>query len=151
MIFSALHDASCFILPSNESDLPILVMNGDVLTKVDFTQFTESHEKNKSICTMCVRKYDFQIPFGVVKVSPHQKVLSMEEKPTQTYFVNAGIYVIDPKVISYVPQETYFDMPQLLNTILHKHPDQTNVFPIHEYWMDVGRMEDFEKAQEMFS
>lgn len=130
-----------------ETELPVLVMNGDVLTKVDFTNFVESHEKNRSFCTMCVRKYDFQIPFGVVKVSPQQKVLKIEEKPTQTLFVNAGIYAIDPKAISYVPHDTYFDMPQLLNKVLEKHPDQTNVFPIHEYWMDVGRRDDFNQAQ----
>lgn len=125
---------------------PVLVMNGDVLTKVNFSQFLDNHEKNNYKASMCVRKYDLQVPFGVVNVD-HNHIVGLEEKPTQSFFVNAGIYLLNPEVINYVPSETYFDMPTLFNLLISRHAQSAGVFPIHEYWLDVGRKDDFNKAQ----
>lgn len=125
---------------------PLLVMNADVITKVDFSSFVDNHVKQKHMASMCVRKYDLQIPFGVVQVENGQ-ITKLEEKPTHSYFVSAGIYVLSPSVLSLIPQNTYFDMPSLFNTIISSKKMKTGVFPIHEYWMDVGRRDDFDKAQ----
>jgi len=127
---------------------PVLVMNGDLLTKVNFQHLLDFHLGNKAKATMCVREYSYQIPYGVVNISGG-KIKSIEEKPVQSCFVNAGIYVLNPEVIQNIPSNTYFDMPELFkNLALNKK--KAIAFPIREYWMDIGQMDDFEKAQGEF-
>ena len=94
---------------------------------------------------MCVREYDYQIPYGVVNGDGH-RVVSMQEKPIQRYFVNAGIYVISSDIFQNVPSHKKIDMPTLLEHEISKQGDVI-MFPIHEYWLDIGRMDDFNKAQ----
>ncbi|WP_395303220.1 nucleotidyltransferase family protein [Pectobacterium polonicum] len=133
------------LLPKSIPQLPLIMINGDVLTTVDFERLLEFHNKNNSVATMCVREYDFQIPYGVIKGDGH-RVISMEEKPIQRYFVNAGIYVINPDVIKRVSPQKKIDMPTLLEKEISNEKDVI-MFPIHEYWLDIGRMDDFNKAQ----
>jgi NDP-sugar pyrophosphorylase family protein len=73
-------------------------------------------------------------------------VTSIVEKPIQKFFVNAGIYVLSPKVFDYIPKNEFYDMPTLFNTFIEKEKKVIS-FPIHEYWLDIGRMSDFEQAQ----
>lgn len=129
-----------------KNNLPLIVMNGDVLTKVNFTEFLENHKKNSYQCSMCVRKYDLQVPFGVVQVE-NQVITNIEEKPTQSFFVSAGIYSLNPELLQLIPKSSYFDMPSLFNKIISDKKNKAGVFPIHEYWMDVGRRDDFNQAQ----
>jgi dTDP-glucose pyrophosphorylase len=138
--------AGSLSLINKDVSKPILVMNGDVLTKVNFSQFLDNHEKNNYKASMCVRKYDLQVPFGVVNVD-QSYIVGLEEKPTQSFFVNAGIYLLNSEVIRYVPDDTYFDMPTLFNLLISRHAKSAGVFLIHEYWLDVGRKDDFNKAQ----
>jgi NDP-sugar pyrophosphorylase family protein len=122
------------------------MMNGDVLTKVDFERLLDFHNDNDADATMCVREYDYQIPYGVIN-GEGNKITSMVEKPVQRFFVNAGIYVVSPRVIQSVSKNHHIDMP----TLLEQHMDERDnvlMFPIHEYWLDIGRMDDFNKAQE---
>ncbi|MGF1881047.1 nucleotidyltransferase family protein [Vibrio splendidus] len=134
------------LLPKDlPKDLPLIMMNGDVLTKVDFQRLLEFHTENQADATMCVREYDYQIPYGVVNGEGH-KITSMVEKPIQRFFVNAGIYVVSPRVIQSVPVNHYIDMPTLLEQHMHER-EQVLMFPIHEYWLDIGRMDDFNRAQ----
>jgi dTDP-glucose pyrophosphorylase/CBS domain-containing protein len=135
---------SLSLLPEKPS-APILVMNGDVLTKVNFQQLLDFHLEHRASATMCVREYDYQVPYGVVKLDQH-RILSIEEKPIQLFFVNAGIYVLGPEVLDLIPQDDYFDMPSLFEKLVAQKRE-TAVFPIREYWLDVGRMDDFERAQ----
>lgn len=128
---------------------PIIVMNGDILTKVNFQQLLQFHEENKSIATMCVREYNYQIPYGVVRTDG-TNLSSIEEKPTETYFVNAGIYIINPEALEHIPNGEFYDMPTLFETLIEKNK-KTSVFPIREYWIDIGRMNDFERANMEFS
>lgn len=128
---------------------PILVMNGDVITNVDFSEFLVNHLKNKYDASMCVRKYDFQVPYGVVNVE-NQKIVSMVEKPLQSFFISAGIYILNREVLRHIPQNTYFDMPSLFNKLSSRADTSAGVFPIHEYWMDVGQRGDFDQAQQDF-
>jgi len=124
--------------------MPALVMNGDVLTKINFKHLMDFHEEQKSVATMCVREYEFQVPFGVVQLD-HHRLVNILEKPVHQFFVNAGIYVLNPEVISLVPKDEYLDMPSLFDKLFEKQSD-TSAFPIREYWMDIGRKADFERA-----
>ncbi len=133
------------LLPSSEISLPIILMNGDLLTNVNFIELLEFHNQNHGLATICVRNFDYQIPFGVIETEG-STVTSMKEKPTHNYKVNAGIYVLDPLLLIHVETDEYVDMP----TLLKRHMDQGEkllTFPIHEYWLDIGRKEDFIKAQ----
>lgn len=125
-------------------DLPILVMNADVLTKVNFQHLLDFHDDHQSVATMCVREYDFQVPYGVVKIDK-QRLLGIEEKPVHRFFVSAGIYVLNPEVLDFVPKDEYFDMPILFEKMLEQKIE-TSVFPIREYWLDIGKLDDFERA-----
>ncbi len=133
------------LLPPDAPKLPVLLMNGDLLTTVDFEQLLEFHNKSNSDATMCVRDYEYQIPFGVIN-GDGERVLSMVEKPIQRLFVNAGIYVINPEVRAQVKPNQRIDMPTLLeqNIELSK---KVSMFPIHEYWLDIGRIDDYQRAQ----
>jgi NDP-sugar pyrophosphorylase family protein len=126
----------------------ILVMNGDILTKINFSQLLDSHSKRNAKGTMCVREYEFQVPFGVVKIED-QRIIGIDEKPFQRFFVNAGIYALEPEVLELIPMDTHFDMPTLFEKMVAKNKE-TSVFPIREYWLDVGQMADFDRANGEF-
>ncbi|WP_404970305.1 nucleotidyltransferase family protein [Vibrio campbellii] len=134
------------LLPKDlPKDLPLIMMNGDVLTKVDFQRLLDFHIENDADATMCVREYDYQIPYGVIN-GEGNKITSMIEKPIQRFFVNAGIYVVSPRVIRSVPKNYHIDMPTLLEEHMRQR-EKVLMFPIHEYWLDIGRMDDFNRAQ----
>lgn len=128
---------------------PILVMNGDIVTKVNFTRLLEFHRENPVAATMAVRKYEFQVPFGVVNTA--DGIIShIQEKPVYTSLVSAGIYVINPEVFDLIQQGEFFDMPQLFNLLI-ANGSSTQAFPIHEYWLDIGRQDDLLKAEAEFA
>lgn len=136
------------LLPEKPSE-PFFVMNGDLLTKVNFEQLLDFHKTYQAQATMCVREYDHQIPYGVVRLDRY-RLTSIEEKPTQRFFVNAGIYVLSPDAVENIPHNQYFDMPSLFDHLV-KNQQQTIAFPIREYWLDIGRMADFERANMEFA
>jgi dTDP-glucose pyrophosphorylase len=127
---------------------PFFVMNGDLLTKVNFEHLLEFHSASKSVATMCVREYGFQIPYGVVNVDD-SKILSIEEKPERKYYVNAGIYMLDPKAVKEIPEGEFYDIPDLFEKLI-KNEMTVSSFPIKEYWLDIGQIEEYEKANEEY-
>jgi dTDP-glucose pyrophosphorylase len=133
------------LLPEDIPDLPLIMINGDVLTNVDFERILEFHQKNNSTATMCVRDYEYKVPYGVI-TGEGNKVRRMVEKPIQQFFVNAGIYIVSSKVRKSVPKNTYIDMPALLENFIDVE-EGVMMFPIHEYWLDIGGIEDFKRAQ----
>lgn len=133
------------LLPDDMPKLPIIMMNGDLLTKVDLEHLLNYHQEQNAIATMCVTEYEYQVPYGVVQTNDHQ-VVSMVEKPTNKYFVNAGIYVITPELISKVGENQVIDMPTLISAQIEQG-DKVSVFPIHEYWRDIGKWNDYNQAQ----
>jgi dTDP-glucose pyrophosphorylase len=137
------------LLPDGLPDLPLLMMNGDLLTKINFNQLLDFHVAQGGIATMCVRKYDFQVPYGVIQTN-NQKITSIIEKPIHKFFINAGIYVLNPSICKGIDGTSYIDMPNLLADQI-KMNKQVNTFPIHEYWLDVGRMEEYKKANREIS
>ena len=124
----------------------MIVINGDILTKVAFGSLLDFHMDHRSVGTMCVRDYVLQVPFGVVEVDDH-RLSEIVEKPTHRFLVNAGVYVLEPEAISLVPKGTAYDMPTLFEDIARKGLSAT-VFPIREYWLDIGRIDDFNKAND---
>jgi dTDP-glucose pyrophosphorylase len=126
-------------------DLPLIMINGDVLTNIDFERLLKFHNESCADATMCVREYDYQIPYGVI-TGDGNKIISMEEKPIHRFFVNAGIYVVSPHIFKGVPTNHRIDMPTLLEERMRQN-DNVLMFPIHEYWLDIGRMDDFNRAQ----
>lgn len=124
------------------------VMNGDILTNIDFSKVLDFHMRENSIATMCVREYEYQIPFGVIEMND-EKIESIVEKPIKKSFVNAGIYLMSPESLEYVPQDTIYDMPTLFEAMIEEKKSVLS-FPIHEYWMDIGQHHDFEKANEEY-
>lgn len=129
----------------NES---FFVMNGDLLTNVNFEHLHDFHTKNNSIGTMCVREYDFQVPYGVVNIKDSQ-ILSIEEKPTHKFFVSAGIYMLSPEVLKYIPENVFYDMPTLFEKLIGEKKNAIS-FPLREYWLDIGRIEEYKKANEEY-
>jgi len=128
---------------------PFFVMNGDLLTNINFENMMEYHLSSSAIATMGVREYDFQVPYGVVNVDG-ENILSIEEKPLYNFFVSGGVYVLDSKVLDFMPNNEFFDMPTLFETIIENKMKSVS-FPIREYWLDIGRLEEFEKANNEYS
>lgn len=140
--------AGCLSLLPGIPDKPIFVMNGDLLTKVNFKSLLDYHNDNSSLATMCVREYSMEVPFGVVEIAD-SKIVGLEEKPVSSFFINAGIYMLDPKCLEMVPKSGAFDMTTLFNRLIEAQ-ERVHSFPIHEYWMDIGRLADLERAHSDF-
>ena len=127
---------------------PLIVMNGDVLTKVNFEDLLSYHEDRGCAATIGVREHAVSVPYGVIEIDGH-RLVGMREKPTLSFLVNAGIYVLEPWSLSLIPPRQRFDMPDLLMNLAARD-EGVSVFPIREYWIDIGKLEDFERAGDEF-
>lgn len=123
----------------------LLVINGDILTSADFPQLMAYHDAAGAEATMCVCEMAVQVPYGIVSVAGG-RVESIHEKPVQPCRVNAGIYVLEPRVLDVLPRERSVDMPDLLGTLIRRG-DHVAAFPIHERWMDIGSPTDLADAR----
>lgn len=123
---------------------PLLVLNGDILTRTDYAALLDFHREHHAEITVGVREYDFRVPYGVVDVDGWQ-VTAITEKPVVRYFVNAGIYLLAPGVCSHLPRGERCDMPTLINERIAAGANVVT-FPVHEYWLDIGQMDDYRKA-----
>ncbi|MFQ5957898.1 MAG: nucleotidyltransferase family protein [Alphaproteobacteria bacterium] len=141
---SSLGTAGALSLLPERPQHPLVVMNGDILTNIDFPRILDFHSEHDAAATMCVREHDFHIPFGVVEMNVH-KFLSIKEKPVQRFFVNAGIYLINPEVLDFLPRSEPLDMPVLFERAKERLGN-VFVFPIREYWLDIGQADDFARA-----
>jgi dTDP-glucose pyrophosphorylase len=125
---------------------PFLVINGDILTRVSYQQMLRFHQKHGATLTVGLRAHEVQVPFGVVEADD-VRITDLTEKPSIRLLVNAGIYLLEPGAWDYIPPGQRFDMTDLIRRLL----DEGKVvvgFPIIEYWQDVGRHEDYSRAQE---
>jgi len=120
------------------------VLNADVINRVDLAQLLEIHESSGALATMCVRRQIFRLPYGLVNLED-TRVSSITEKPDISHFVNAGIYVLEPDFLNFVPENTSSDMTDVLNTALISGR-QVQAFPIFEFWMDLGDHDSLHKA-----
>jgi len=131
------------LLPERPSQ-PLIVMNGDVLSKVNIQHLLDFHQNHKASASMCVWEYRFQVPYGVVKTKEH-RLIGIDEKPRHRFFVNAGVYVLEPEVLDFVSPNTFLDMPNLFERLIAQGYE-TIAFPIREYWVDIGQPADLERA-----
>ncbi len=125
---------------------PLLVINGDVLSQINFRAMLIYHQEHKADLTVAVSKYDLKVPYGVVE-SDGVFVREVVEKPTLTFFVNAGIYLLEPSVYNYIPKNESLDMTDLIGRLIEEKLSVVS-FPIVEYWLDIGQHVDYRKAQE---
>lgn len=123
---------------------PILVMNGDVLTDVNFRAMLDFHLEQSSDMTVAVSIQKIEIPYGVLETDG-LNVTKIEEKPVLQHFMNAGIYLINPNVFEYIPESLPFDMPDLISAIIEANL-QVITFPVYEYWIDIGKHGDYQQA-----
>ena len=124
---------------------PFIVINADIVTKTNFARLIEFHNQHRCVMTVAATQFEFNIPYGVLNLSEHY-LLGIQEKPEQKLLCNAGIYMINPEVLPVIPKDTEFNMTDLINELVRKGLPLTT-FPIHEYWIDIGRMEDLEKVK----
>ncbi len=126
---------------------PFFIINGDLLTNLDFEKMLDFHIKHNSIATMGIKKYSINSPYGEVNLV-NESISSINEKPTHKFFANAGIYVLNPECVDLVPKK-FFDMTSLFKKIILKKK-KTISFPLEEYWKDIGRLSDYETANKEF-
>jgi dTDP-glucose pyrophosphorylase/CBS domain-containing protein len=125
-------------------DIPLLIVNGDILTSIDFRAMLQFHHEHSADMTIAVQQYEVSIPYGVI-TTDGVDAIRIVEKPTLRNFVNAGIYLVQPSVCTMVPSDHAFDMPDLITSLINAQK-RVICFPIREYWIDIGRIEQYERA-----
>lgn len=123
-----------------------LVINGDILTQIDFRAMLQYHREHRAELTVAVRHYDVKVPYGVIECDG-PAVRRLSEKPVVDFFVNAGIYLLEPAVYQFIPNGKPFDMTDLIQRLLDQGRSVVS-FPVREYWLDVGQHAQYEEAQE---
>jgi len=126
---------------------PFFVVNGDVLTTINFEDFLNFHTVSHSAATMCVKRYAYEVPYACVDFDEQMNLLHLKEKPSYDYHINTGMYVLEPSVLKNITYDEYLDMPGLFEALV-QDKNTTKVFKIDDYWLDVGKYDDFRKAQE---
>lgn len=130
-------------------ELPFVVTNGDVITKIQYSKIIEFHTQNHAVGTMAVHSHEWQNPYGVVKLDGIE-IVEFEEKPITSSQINAGVYALSNEVLAYLPKARYCDMPCLFET-LQSAGKRVVAYPMHESWIDVGRPNDLELANQKYA
>jgi dTDP-glucose pyrophosphorylase/CBS domain-containing protein len=123
---------------------PLLVINGDILTQVDFRAMLAYHQEHHADLTVAVRRYDLRVPYGVIECNG-SRVCALKEKPQMHFLVNAGVYLLEPSVYEFIPNGKHFNMTDLIQWLIDSDRIVTS-FPIIEYWLDIGQLADYEQA-----
>lgn len=132
------------LLPQRPEE-PFVVMNGDILTTTSFGAIMDFHAETGSVATICAREFTMQVPYGVLNTEG-TTLVSMAEKPVQNFLVNAGIYALSPLVFDHLTADEPLDMPDLIDRVKNAG-HKVSVFPVREYWLDIGRIEDLGRAR----
>jgi NDP-sugar pyrophosphorylase family protein len=130
-------------------DETFLVMNGDVLTSMDYSKFIEYHKSKGGILTIAMHKKKVKIDLGVLEIDKNGTLTGYDEKPEKVYPVSMGIYIYEPAVLKYIEPNKYLDFPDLVLKLV-ENGEKVVVYPCDEYWLDIGRHEDYVQAQEKF-
>lgn len=132
-------------LIKNELEESFFLINGDILSDVNYKKIIENHIKSKSIATITLVKRDIIVDFGVVELDKNFYISEYHEKPKINYYVSTGINIFEPKIFNYIEQNKQFDLPDLIKKLI-KEGEHVNTYIHNGYWLDVGRPEDYEKA-----
>ncbi|MDA9814656.1 sugar phosphate nucleotidyltransferase [Candidatus Pelagibacter sp.] len=127
-------------LMNYENNLPIIVTNADLFTNLKLKDLLHYHNENKSDFTVATKEHHYQNPFGVI-VNKGKKVLKISEKPTYNFNINAGVYCINKDLLKFIKNNTYLDMPNLINKLI-KNKKKIFIFPLHEDWKDLQKPSD---------
>lgn len=138
--------AGALSLMDEANDLPIIVANGDLVLQTSIQAMLDHHEQSGAAATMAVRKYEYQVPYGVVRTR-EGRMTGIDEKPRETHLIAAGLYLLSEEARRMVPADIFYDMPDLFAEVV-KRDGHASVFPIEGYWADIGQAEDYRRAQE---
>ena len=130
-------------------DETFLVMNGDILTTLDYRALILHHSEQRAALTIAMHRKDIKIDLGVLETDDDGKLVSYNEKPLYSFNVSMGIYVYEPRALEYIPKGKYMDFPDLVQVLLD-HGEKVAGFYSNDYWLDIGRREDYEIAQQEF-
>lgn len=125
----------------------IIVMNSDLLTNIDFADFFKTYKESNADMAVATTSYHVDVPYAVLEVGEGTEVKSLKEKPRYTYYSNAGIYIIKKELLKMIPENQFYDITDLMERVLEMNL-RLITYPINGYWLDVGKHEDFKKAQE---
>lgn len=125
----------------------IIVMNSDLLTNIDFNDFYRAFKNSGADMAVAATSYHVDVPYAVLEADETNKVISLKEKPKYTYYSNAGIYILKKDVLKMIPEDRFYDITDLMERILEMNLNLVT-YPINGYWLDIGKHEDFEKAQQ---
>jgi dTDP-glucose pyrophosphorylase len=124
----------------------ILLMNSDLLTNIDFEDIYRNFKKSGSDLMVACIPYKVDVPYAILEME-NDRVISLKEKPSYTYYSNAGIYIMKREVVDVIPKNEHFNATELMDTLIAKG-NKVGYYPILGYWLDIGKMDDFVKAQE---
>ena len=132
-------------LIKQELNETFLMMNGDVLTTLDFSDLVNYHKRNGAIATIGLKKRDVKIDFGVVEIDESNNIVGYDEKPEFEYLVSMGVYLFEPTVLKYIRQNEYLDFPDLIKKLI-SNGETVKGYIYDGYWLDIGRPDDYERA-----
>ncbi|MEZ7206958.1 nucleotidyltransferase family protein [Pseudoalteromonas sp. DY56-GL79] len=138
--------AGALSLIEEQMEEPLIVINGDVLSAIDYKDMLQFHIKNQSVATMCVKEYEHVVPYGVIETDD-ARITGLSEKPRIAFNINSGIYVISPQILGYIPQSSFYDMPTLFSDLVREE-QVTTAYKSMGYWIDLGRPDDLVQANE---
>ena len=126
-----------------------MVMNGDLLTTLDYLQLIDYHKRNKAIATIAAQKRSVDVDFGVIQKNQEERMVKYIEKPRLSYLVSMGIYVFEPQILPLIPRDRKFDFPDLMQLLLHMERNVA-IYNSSDFWLDIGRPDDYHKAVDEF-
>lgn len=136
------------LLVENFINDDIIVMNSDLLTNIDFSDFFKAYKESDADMAVATTSYHVDVPYAVLEVEDDGTIVkSLKEKPRYTYYSNAGIYIMKKKLLKMIPENEFYDITDLMDRVLEMNL-KLITYPINGYWLDVGKHEDFKKAQE---
>jgi NDP-sugar pyrophosphorylase family protein len=125
----------------------IIVMNSDLLTNIDFKDFYKFFKSTDADMAVAATSYHVDVPYAVLEADEKNRVISLKEKPKYTYYSNAGIYILKKALLKMIPKDQFYDITDLMERILEMNLKLVT-YPINGYWLDIGKHEDFKKAQD---
>ncbi|MCK9305957.1 MAG: sugar phosphate nucleotidyltransferase [Methanoculleus sp.] len=137
--------AGCLGLIKGDLSEPFLMMNGDVLTTLPFSAFMDYHNKNGAVATVALNKRDYFVDFGIVETDGNGDIVGYTEKPGFEHYVSMGVYAFAPAVLDYITPHEYIDFPDLIRVLLAAG-EPVKAFKYDGYWLDIGRVDDYRKA-----
>lgn len=130
-------------------DEPFLVMNGDILATIDFADLMAYHRSGQSVATIVTYPRSVKIDLGVIEFDDQNQLTAYIEKPTNHYHVSTGVYIFDPRVREHIPRNQRLDLPDLLLQ-MRAQGETVRCYRFNGYWLDIGRIDDYQKAVEDF-